>query len=537
MPDAVVIGAGPNGLVAANVLADAGWDVLVLEAQDVAGGAVKTAELTQPGFRSDVFSAFYPLGAASPVMRALRLEEHGLRWCRSPLAFAHPTPDGRCAVVSADIDESVASLDEYAPGDGAAWRRVYGRWERTGDALLGALLTPFPPLRASGRLARALGGPAELVRFLRFGVLPVRRMADEEFRGPGGGNLLAANALHADFMPEQPGSALFGWLLASLGQQVGYPVPRGGAAELVGALLRRLESRAGRVRCGVAVDAVVVREGRAVAVRTADGESVEARRAVLADVSAPALYEELLPRTSVPPRVYEDLRRFEWDHATVKVDWALDGPIPWSAKDARRAGTIHVAEGMDAMSRHASQVVLRLLPDRPYLVLGQYAAADPTRMPDGKEVAWAYTHVTHRPEGDAAGELTGSWDEAEAGVFADRMEEEVERLAPGFRKLIRARHILTPPGLEQRDANLWNGALNGGTAQVHQQLVFRPTPGLGRPETPVDRLFLASAAAHPGGGVHGACGANAARAALARHRPVTRPFAVGARRATTLLMR
>jgi phytoene dehydrogenase-like protein len=516
MPDAVVIGAGPNGLVAANLLADAGWEVLVLEAQGEPGGAVRSAELTEPGFVSDAFSSFYPLAVVSPALRALDLEAHGLRWRRSPAAFAHPTPDGRCAAVFADLEATAATLEEYAPGDGAAWRRVYGLWERIGEALVQALLTPFPPVRAGRRLAAELG-PGGLLRFLRFGVLPVRRLAEEEFAGPGGGNLLGANALHADFMPEQPGSTLFGWLLSSLGQQVGYPVPEGGAGRLTDALVRRLRSRGGEVRCHARVSDVLLRGVRAVGVRTQDGDEAPARRAVIADVSAPALYLDLVGSEHLPGGLRADLRRFEWDSATFKVDWALDSPIPWTANAARQAGTVHVADDVDALSRHAHQVVLRELPARPFLIFGQYSTADPTRMPRGREVAWAYTHVPRAPRGDAAGELAGPLEERECqDAFADRMEAQVEALAPGFRSLIRTRHLLTPSALQARNANLATGALNGGTAQVHQQLVFRPTPGLGRAETPFRNLYLASASAHPGGGVHGACGANAARAALAR---------------------
>jgi phytoene dehydrogenase-like protein len=528
VPDAVVIGAGPNGLVAANLLADAGWEVVVLEARSEPGGAVKTAELTEPGFRSDVFSAFYPFAAASPVLRALELEAHGLRWCRSPAAFAHPTADGRCAAVFADVERTAASLDSYAAGDGDAWRRVYGRWQAVGDSLLEALLRPFPPLRAGGRLAAQLG-PGELMRFVRFGLLPVRRLAEEEFAGAGGGNLLAGNALHADFMPEQPGSGLFGWLLSSLGQQLGFPVPEGGAGELTAALMRRLGARGVEVRCGAEATDVLLSGRRATGVRMRDGLSIQAPRGVIADVAAPTLYQDLVGSEHLPARMRDDLRRFQWDHATFKVDWALERPVPWTAQAAREAGTVHVAEGMDAMSRHAMQVVLRRLPDRPYLVFGQYSPVDATRMPPGREVAWAYTHIPHAVETDAGGELTGSWDDAEAGAFADRMEQEVERLAPGFRDSIRSRHILTPRGLEAANPSLVDGAIVGGTGQIHQQLVFRPIPGLGRAETPIDRLFLASDSAHPGGGVHGACGANAARAALARQRAATRPFAIAAR--------
>src|SRR4051794_11977391 len=229
--DAIVIGAGPNGLVAANVLADHGWQVLVLEAQPVAGGAVRTAELTEPGFHHDVFSAFYPLGAASPAIQALDLERHGLRWRHAPLALANPTPDGRCLALSTDIDETADSLDSYAKGDGDAWRRLYGLWEDLSPRLLEALLTPFPPVKASLGIGKRLG-PGGLLRFGRFAMLPVRRLAEETFQGEGGGLLLGGNALHTDLAPEASASGIYGWLLASLGQQVGFPVPEGGAGRL-----------------------------------------------------------------------------------------------------------------------------------------------------------------------------------------------------------------------------------------------------------------------------------------------------------------
>ena len=516
MPDAIVIGAGPNGLVAANHLADAGWDVLVLEANDEVGGAVRSGELVEPGFTSDLFSAFYPLAVASPAIRPLRLEEHGLRWCRSALACAHPTPGGgHAAIATDDVDATAATCEAYAAGDGDAWRALYRRWEDSGERLLDALLTPFPPVRAAARLAARLG-PSGVLPFLRFGVLPVRRLGEEEFGGEGGPLLLAGNALHADFLPESTGSALFGWLLASLAQQVGFPVPEGGAGRLSGAMARRLEARGGRIELGTRVERLVVRRGRAVAVQTVDGRELPATRAVLADVAAPALFLDLVGEEHLPAGLLAGLRRFQWDSGTVKVDWTLDGPIPWEAEPVGEAGTVHVGAGMDELSRQALSLAIGEIPERPFLVLGQYDAIDPTRAPDGKEVAWAYTHVPQRVRVDAGGEgLTGAWDERESAAFADRIETQVERFAPGFRDRIRARHVFDPPTLQGADANLVGGALNGGTAQIHQQLVFRPASGLGRPETPIGGLYLASASAHPGGGVHGACGANAARAALA----------------------
>ena len=507
MADAVVIGAGPNGLVAANVLADAGWDVDVLEAQPEPGGAVRSAELTEPGVVHDVFSAFYPLASASPAMRALELERHGLRWLHGPLVLAHPLPDGSCAALSRDLDETAASVDAFAAGDGDAWRRLDRLWRRLEPGVLDALVTPFPPVRAGVRLAAALRG--DLLRAARLALLPVRRLGAERFRGEGAKLLLAGNALHADLAPESAGSGAFGLVLAGLGRHVGFPVPEGGAGELTAALVRRFEQRGGTVTGGERVDRIVVRRGRAVAVRTESGIELEARRAVLADVGAPALYLDLLAREDVPARVLADLSAFERDAGLFKLDWSLDAPIPWTAGPARRAPTVHVAASLDELTAGASELARRLLPERPFLVLGQYSMVDPSRCPPGREVAWAYTRV---PLG---------WDERGAEALAERMEERVEALAPGFRALVRARHVLTPSELERRDENLVGGAFNGGTAQLHQQLVFRPTPGLGRPETAIRRLYLASASAHPGGGVHGGPGAIAARAALAgRWRPL-----------------
>ncbi|GAA2761514.1 NAD(P)/FAD-dependent oxidoreductase [Streptomyces paradoxus] len=519
MPDAVVIGAGPNGLVAANILADAGWSVEVLEEQPEPGGAVRHDRGVDPAFVNDLFSSFYPLAAASPVLAALHPEEHGLRWSHAPSVLAHPLTDGSCAVLDRNIDITAASLDTVEPGDGAAWRRLHDVWQNLRPGLLEALFTPFPPVRATARLAlrlRAAGG----LRMARSLMLPVRRLGEEEFRGEGGRLLLAGNALHADLAPESAGSGGFGWLMAMLGQTYGFPVPAGGSGALTSALVRRLQTRGGRVRCGQRVEHVVVRGGRAVGVRTAGGDAVPARRAVLADVSVPALYGELLDPGHLPALLLDDLRRFQWDFATFKVDWALDGPVPWQAEQASRAGTVHLADGMDELTRFTAQIAMRQVPDRPFLIFGQMTTSDATRSPQGTESAWAYTHIPHEIRADAADEgITGSWDTKDQELMADRVERQVERFAPGFRSLVRGRRILAPPTLEALDANLEGGAINGGTTALHQQLVFRPLPGTGRPETPVPGLYLASSGAHPGGGVHGAPGANAARAALRRNRP------------------
>ncbi|GAA3367722.1 NAD(P)/FAD-dependent oxidoreductase [Streptomyces sannanensis] len=514
MPDAVVIGAGPNGLVAANLLADAGWNVEVLEAQEEPGGAVRSDRGVHPDYVSDVFSAFYPLAAASPVLARLDLAAEGLRWSHAPRVLAHPLLDGRCAVLERRVQETASGLEAFAPADGDAWRDMYSLWSRVGPDLVQALFTPFPPVRAGLHLAaklRAAGG----LRLARNLALPVRRLGEEEFTGAGGRLLLAGNALHADLSPEAAGSGGFGWLMSMLGQSHGFPVPVGGADALTAALVGRLRRRGGALRCGERVTSVVVRGDRAVGVRTARGETVGARRAVLADTSATALYRDLVGQEHLPSRLLRDLERFQWDFATFKVDWALTGPVPWTARQAAGAGTVHVAAGIDGLTRFASQIAMGQVPDEPFALFGQMTTADPSRSPAGTESAWAYTHLPQHITSDAGPDgITGRWDAREQEAMADRIEAQVERFAPGFRTLIGARRILAPTTLQAMNENLHNGAINNGTTALHQQAIFRPTPGTGRPETPVKGLYLASAAAHPGGGVHGAPGANAARAAL-----------------------
>ena len=513
--DAIVVGAGQNGLVAANILADAGWDVLVLEAQPEPGGAVRSGEVAAPGFIHDRFSAFYPLAVASPVMREMQLEKWGVRFAHGPLVLAHPALDGTCAVLARDAEQTAASLEPFAPGDGSAWLRLSRWWDRIGPPFVEALFRPFPPIRAGGRLLAALGSPSATLRFARFAFDSVQHHATTQFRGAGAQRLLAGNAMHADVHPGSAGGALFAWMLCGLGQQVGWPCARGGAGTITEALIARLQAGAGQLRCNQEVTEIVVKDGRARGVRTREGGEVIARRAVLADVGAPALYRELLDETANPLRVRWGLRRFRYDDSTLKVDWALDRPIPWSHPDARRAPVVHVTEGLDGLKTWSKQLGGGLVPEHPFLLLGQYDQVDELRHPPGASSAWAYSHVPQRIAGDAGGAgLTGRWDVRESEAFADRMEAEVEALAPGFRASIRARHIAGPPDLQAADANLVNGAINGGTSRLRQQLVLRPIPGAGRAETHVESLYLASASAHPGGGVHGACGANAARAAL-----------------------
>jgi phytoene dehydrogenase-like protein len=413
MHDAVVIGAGHNGLVAANVLADAGWSVLVVEAEDEPGGAVRSGELIEPGFVHDRFSAFYPLGAASPVFRALGLE---IPWRHGPVVLAHPATDGTVAVLARTVPETAAGLG----ADGPRWEELMEIWARVEPAVLRGMTTPFPQVRAGLQL---LLEPAAV------------RLLHTSLEGELARRLLMGNALHTDAPPGSPTGRAFGLLLSAFGQRYGYPCVAGGAGKIVEALVARAEARDVVIECGRRVDRLPT-----------------ARHAVLAATDI----WELGRITGRPSHV-------EPDPATVKVDWTLDGPIPWSVDAARRAPVVHLGD------------------ERSFVLFGQYSMADPTRSPAGKETAWAYSHLLQD---------------------AEAIEAQIEAHAPGFLALVRGRRV----------ERLAPGRINLGTAKLKNELVLRGR--FGRPETGIPGVYLASASAHPGGAVHGAPGWIAARAAL-----------------------
>lgn len=512
--DAVVVGSGPNGLTAANNLIDAGWSVLVLEAEEVVGGAVKSDSELDPDFIHDTFSSFYPLAAASPALTALDLEQHGVTWRHAPTVLGHPLPDGDWAVIDRDRMWTAERMDRRHGGDGDAWLQLCESWDRVGEQLLRGLLTPFPPIRAGieglARL-RSAGG----LDFVKLILTPALDLGLTRFGGAGPRVLLAGNAGHSDIPLTSPGSGLMGVLMSMLAQNVGFPVPEGGAGQLSLALARRFEAAGGEIRCACRVSEILVERGRAVGVRAASGETYTAGRAVVADVVAPHLFGGLVRPEHLPARTRSAMRRFQLDPSTVKVDWALDGAVPWSSPPPRVPGTIHVGDSIGQIGETLAQVAAGVVPNDPFMLAGLMTSTDPARSPAGTESMWAYTHVPQRVRGDAADAgISGAWNRDDCERMADRMQDRFERLAPGFSSLIRARRVLGPRELESRNSNLIGGAIGGGSSQLHQQLIFRPVPGLGRAETPIKRLYLGSASAHPGGGVHGACGRNAARAAL-----------------------
>jgi len=507
--DALVVGSGPNGLAAAIELARSGLDVLVLEAAERPGGAVATEELTLPGFHHDTFSSVYPAGVASPVFARMDLERHGLRWVHPAACMAHPLPDGTAVALYRELERTAASLDAIHPGDGERWCSFATPFLVHFDALRDTMLGGFPPVRGPLRLTAGVG-PRGMLGFTRLLATSAQALGEKLFEGDGARAWLYGSALHSDVPLLGRGSAIAAAYMNLLGHGAGWPSPEGGAGRLAEALVSRLGELGGAVRTGATVTRVAVERGRVVGVELAAGERVGAPL-VIADVMPGAL--ATLAGEALPSRYIRALGRYKLGPATLKLDWALDGPIPWTAPEAREAGTVHVGGSAAEVLRATAHSDLggdrdSSLPERPFMLLGQQSIADQTRAPAGKHTAWAYTHGPHSVD----------W-EHERDRHVERMEAQIERFAPGFRDLILARHVLGPADLQDRNANLVGGDVGGGSYTL-RQVIFRPMPSLAPYRTPLRGLYIGSAATFPGGAVHGVPGHAAARLALAEGRVV-----------------
>ncbi len=464
--DVVVVGAGPNGLAAAIEVARAGCSVTVLEAADTAGGGTRTAELTRPGFHHDVCSAIHPLAAGSPFFRSVPLAEHGCELVHPEIPLVHPLDGGRAGVLHRSLTETVTA----AGVDGAAWDALYGplvaRWDDIEAQLLGPVL----------RL------PRHPISMARFGVQAVRRAENvaarfrtDEVRGLFGG--IAAHA----FLPlDRPLTASFGLMLGGLAHVHGWPVVRGGSQQLADALTSYLRTLGGTVVTGHRVTSLA---------------ELPPHRAVIADITPSQLAS--LAGEQLDGRARRRLGRFRRGPGACKVDYALAGPVPWTNPEARRAGTLHLAGTYEELAAAEVTVAAGGHADRPFVLVGQQSVADPSRAPQGQHTLWAYCHV---PNGSSVD-------------VSERITDQIERFAPGFRDLVLDRHVMTASDLETYNPSYVGGDISAGS-HAGTQLILRPWPALDPYRTPLDGVFLCSASTPPGGGVHGMCGLHAARSTL-----------------------
>jgi phytoene dehydrogenase-like protein len=500
--DAVVVGAGPNGLVAAITLARDGKRVLLVEANEAVGGGARSAELTLPGFVHDLGSAIHPLGVGSPALRGLPLAEHGLDWIHPDAPLAHPLDDGTAVM----LERSVAATAEGLGTDGAAYRRLMGPIVHDWPRLVPGILAPL-------RL-RSARHPIAMARFGIFALLPACLLATAWFRGERARALFAGLAAHAILPLEAPATSAAGLVLGALGHAVGWPLPRGGAQAIADALTSLLVASGGQVIAGERARRIVVRDGRAVAVRTASGE-YPARRAILATVQPQALFLDLVGEGQLPGDFVKLVRRFRWGTGVFVLHCALDRLPTFTAGALRGTLAFHLGRGIDTLAEGITAARNGVLPSRPLLIAGIHTLVDPSRAPEGKHTLWAMTHVPSRIRADQAGAVTArEWQQATA-PFVERLLDEMECYAPGFRDSVLAAVGKSPADLEAENANLVGGDIGSGSYTLDQQVVFRPLPGWFRYKTPLSGLYMSGAATHPGGGVHGAAGANAARVLLA----------------------
>ena len=464
--DAVVIGSGPNGLAAAITLAQAGWRVLVVEAKATPGGGMRTQEITLPGFKHDICAAIHPLGIASPFFRRLPLANFGLAWILPPVSLAHPLDDGSAVAVTTSLD---ATADELG-ADGRAWRLLFGpivaQWENALDDLLAPFQIPRHPLLYAG-YALPLAAPAAL-------------LARTLFRGERARAVIAGMAGHSVLPLERPPTGAFGLLLSLLAQTVGWPVAKGGSQAIADALVRYAQSLGVELVCGWEVT---------------DIAELPPARAYLFDTAPKGLLQ--IAGERLPAGYRRQLERFRYNPGVFKIDWALDGPIAWTAAACRQSATVHIGGTLDEIAAAERAVWRGEHPARPYVLLAQQSLFDPTRAPAGKQVAWAYCHVPN-----------GSTEDMTAAI-----EQQVERFAPGFRGRILARATRHAAAMETYNPNYVGGDINGGVQDLLQHFT-RPSLSLTPYRTPARGIYLCSSSTPPGGGVHGMCGHYAGQTVL-----------------------
>ncbi len=469
-PDAVVVGSGPNGLAAAVILARAGLEVNVYEGSDTPGGGCRTQELTLPGFLHDVCSAVHPLVVESPFFRGFDLESRGVTFCRAEVAFAHPLDGRRAGAVVGTVNDTASGLGE----DASTYRRIFAPLVRDARRIVPTILAPLRSVPAH---------PLTMARFALPGLAPAsilaRRFRTEEARA-----ILAGAAAHAMLPLDHMLTGSYGLLFTMMAHSSGWPVVQGGSSRIADAMAGEIESLGGKVLTGQWVSAL---------------DELPEAKLVMLDVSPRSLLA--LGAGRWPTRYVRALERYQYAPGACKVDWALDGPVPWQAPAAQEAGTVHIGGSFEEVARSESDVGAGRHPERPFCIVAQPSVVDPTRAPAGRVTLWAYCHV---PAGSPV-DMTA------------RIEAQIERFAPGFRDRVLSRVTRTAADSERHNPNCVGGDVSGGKATLRQTL-FRPTAAWNNYRTPLQGVYLCSASTPPGGGVHGMCGYNAARSALARLR-------------------
>ncbi len=504
--DAVIVGAGHNALAAAVHLASRGWSVAVLEKSDRAGGAVRTEEVTLPGFRHDLYAMNLSLFAGSPFLaeHGPGLFAHGLGFAPAENCFASPTRDGRWFGVSKDLATTVARAEAFSYEDAKTWGEMFAAFGGDAPHIFSLLGSPMSARALAPKLfkiwrAKGVGWLMETTRLI---LSSPREFLERNFVSPEIRAAMAAWGMHLDFSPDIAGGALFPYLESMANQAFGMAIGRGGADTMIKAMVGRLEASGGSVRLNADVTEILTRDGRATGVRLAGGEQVNAKRAVIAGVTPTALVERLLRGGSGDARYDAAARTFKYGPGTMMMHLAMSGLPDWTAgEDLKRFAYVHLGPDLEMMSRAYSEAVAGLLPAEPVLVIGQPTAIDPTRAPDGKHILWVQVRVLPTAiRGDAAGaiEIT-DWDGAKDSD-ADRVVEIIERYAPGTRAKILARYVESPADLERRNPNLVGGDSLAGSHHLSQNFFFRPVPGWARWQTPVRDLYAIGASTWPGAG-------------------------------------
>jgi phytoene dehydrogenase-like protein len=467
--DAVIVGAGPNGLAAAITLARQDYRVLVLEAKDTVGGGMRSKEVTLPGFCHDICSAIHPLGMASPFMRSLPLEKYGLEWIQPPMALAHPLDGGRAVLIEKSLEATTARLGQ----DGPAYRRLMAslanHWEALAQDLLGPLpLPPRHPLLMAGFGLKAIRSASGLAHSL--------------FKGEEARAVFAGMSGHSMLPLERIITAGFGMMLGGLAHVVGWPMPRYGSQSIANALAAYLGDLGGEIHTVSPVNSL---------------KDLPPARVMLFDLTPRQLLQ--IAGERLPSRFCRQLEGYRYGPGVFKIDYALDGPIPWQAPGINQAGTVHIGGTLEEVAAGERAVWRDEIPERPFVLLAQQSLFDSSRAPSGKHTAWAYCHVPHGSTVD----------------MTARIEAQIERFAPGFGKLVLARSTRNAQEMQAYNPNYIGGDINGGVQDL-QQFFTRPVARWVPYSTPDKAIYLCSSSTPPGGGVHGMCGYHAAQAAIQR---------------------